>query len=154
MPTLRYVANHDVEKIIAIESESFPKPWDKEVFWILASCEGRMKLRGDRAIFMQVIDVDGEIAGYVVWEENNQDRAAHLMNIAIDSSFRRKGLATLLLVYLFDRIKSNGIQTCILEVRESNQAAIALYRSLGMKLTSRHLAYYGEEDALIYSIHF
>lgn len=152
--TIRPIAPQDVERVTAIEIECFPKPWESEVFWVLASCQGRMRLRGGKVISMRVAEIEGNIAGYVVWEENDQIASAHLMNIAVDLLFRRRGLASLLITYVFDQMRSHGMRICKLEVRESNLAAIELYKSLGMKQVSRHLAYYGEEDALIFTLRF
>jgi ribosomal-protein-alanine N-acetyltransferase len=101
---------------------------------------------------MDVVEEDGETAGYIVWEENRVTLYGRIMNIAVRQSSRRKGFGRLLLVHSLKSQKSNGMKICELEVRDSNFAARHLYESVMMKVSGRETSYYDSEDAIIYSI--
>lgn len=151
---VRPIEPGDVESVIGIEEDSFPKPWENDVFRILAAWYGEVMVENRRTVLMRVAEINEQVVGYIVWEENRDTFTAHLMNLAITSSFRRKGYATLLAIYAFDKMKGQEMKRCILEVRESNLAAIELYRQLGMKHTGRRPNYYDDEDALIFTKSF
>jgi ribosomal protein S18 acetylase RimI-like enzyme len=51
-------------------------------------------------------------------------------------------------------MRDEGIKTCELEVRESNQNARNLYSKAGMVAVDRVARYYDSEDAIIYAIEF
>ena len=60
-----------------------------------------------------------------------------ILNLAVAPAFRRAGLATLMLQFEF---RNSAIY--LLEVRESNSAARALYQRLGFTEISRRRDYY------------
>jgi ribosomal-protein-alanine N-acetyltransferase len=101
---------------------------------------------------MYVIEDDGELAGYVVWEEDVQSDEGHLLNIAIRPQNRRMGMGRELLDYALKTMREHKMASCRLEVRESNTPAIALYIQAGMSIQSHDSGYYEEEDALIFTI--
>ncbi len=77
-----------------------------------------------------------------------------LLHIAIISDYRSKGYGALLLRYLEEISLAAGHARMWLEVRESNYAARALYRSAGYRPVGRRRGYYprpGEnaEDAIL-----
>ena len=93
-----------------------------------------------------------EIEGYVVWSENIEQQEGRILNIAIKPEKRGKGLGEKILSVTFDSMLENGITSCTLEVRVSNQAARSLYEKMGMKASERVHNYYEDEDAIIYRI--
>lgn len=54
-----------------------------------------------------------------------------IMRIAVDEALRRRGVARQLLEETLRYCKQNGADTILLDVRESNQAAISLYKKHG-----------------------
>ncbi len=75
----------------------------------------------------------------------------HIMNIAVLSAYRKKGVGTLLIDDLVKKGRERGITSFTLEVRDSNVAAIALYEKKGFTLAGIRKKYYGgQEDARIY----
>ena len=96
---------------------------------------------------------DGEIRANVVSSQadlhSRYADAWHLMNIAVDPAARRRGIATALLTELLERAGREGQYT--LEVRLSNQPAIALYERFGFQSAGLRRGYYhdNKEDALI-----
>jgi ribosomal-protein-alanine N-acetyltransferase len=73
----------------------------------------------------------------------------HLMNIAVDPAERRRGVATALLERMLHRAGPEEPYT--LEVRPSNEGAIALYERFGFRGAGTRKRYYRDtgEDALI-----
>lgn len=82
---------------------------------------------------------------------------ASMLLIAVRPGARGKGLGGALLQALLDGLGVLGVNRCLLEVRESNKAALALYRSCGFARDGRRRGYYppkadGErEDAVLMS---
>src|SRR5205823_13690860 len=87
------------------------------------------------------------LLGYLICSRIADDW--HLMNIAVDPSARRRGLATALLEELFTCAGRDRGYT--LEVRTSNGPAIALYERFGFRAAGIRKRYYQDtgEDALI-----
>jgi ribosomal-protein-alanine N-acetyltransferase len=82
---------------------------------------------------------------------------AELLDLIIHPQYRRQGYASFLLQYSLNELFLAGITTCHLEVRVSNEAAIALYESVGFRRVGRRPGYYCEaqtaEDALLFCWH-
>jgi [ribosomal protein S18]-alanine N-acetyltransferase len=76
-----------------------------------------------------------------------------LENIVVVPEERGRGIGLRLMEELLARAKQTNGETVFLEVRESNVAAISLYRRLGFQQTGRRKSYYSDpiEDALLYS---
>ena len=76
---------------------------------------------------------------------------ADVLNLAVAPDCRRQGLGRKLLCTLTELLHSRGIESLSLEVRPTNQAALALYSDLGFAQVGRRPKYYVNptEDALI-----
>jgi len=75
---------------------------------------------------------------------------AHITLLGIDPAYRRLGLGRWLLIHLLRAAGDRGLTHATLEVRQSNQVAIALYRSLGFRIAGERRHYYADdENALI-----
>ncbi|MDR2000450.1 MAG: ribosomal protein S18-alanine N-acetyltransferase [Zoogloeaceae bacterium] len=75
---------------------------------------------------------------------------ADLLNITIAPEAQRRGWGLLLLDHLFTVARRHGATRMILEVRQGNDAALALYRHAGFAEIGRRRAYYqGKEDAIV-----
>ena len=75
-------------------------------------------------------------------------------NIVVDEKFRRSGVGSSLVQKLLAAARTAGVLAVILEVRESNVAAMRLYESIGFKPEGRRKNYYQQptEDAVLYSL--
>lgn len=79
-----------------------------------------------------------------------------LINIAIVAEHQQSGLGSALLASVLQEAHARGCEVCVLEVRASNQPALALYRSSGFTECGVRKAYYAplegkgpREDALL-----
>jgi ribosomal-protein-alanine N-acetyltransferase len=77
----------------------------------------------------------------------------HVHNLAVAPDARRQGLARRLLTLALEAAARHGARTALLEVREGNEAARALYRALGFAEEGRRRGYYSSpiEDAILLS---
>lgn len=95
------------------------------------------------------VSENGEIRGYMgLWKIIDE---AHITNLAVHPSYRRKGVAKVLLLNTLDECYADKIKYLTLEVRVSNASAINLYESFGFKSLGVRKKYYqnNNEDALI-----
>lgn len=101
--------------------------------------------RGYLAFEASVLELDGQIAAFLVIRQTAPDEA-EILNIAVDPAHRRRGLARKLLASAF-----RSPRTFFLEVRQSNTSAQALYRSFGFTRCGRRPGYYRhpDEDAIL-----
>jgi len=76
---------------------------------------------------------------------------AHIMNIAVDPSFRGRGAGKKLLSAILKSAKKLGLGEITLEAAADNTAAIALYEKAGFKREGvRPRYYHDKKDAYIY----
>ena len=137
--SLRTLGYSDLPSVISIERRSFPTPWSLAMFVL--------ELSKPSSICLAAHAPDGEIHGYLICAR--YDKVWHLMNVAVAPEMRRRGVAAALINEMFLRSGSGSRFT--LEVRESNQPAIAMYERLGFRRAGRRQRYYQDngEDALI-----
>lgn len=151
---IRPIHLDDLISVIEIEQSSFPSPWDQSVFFQLALSSGRFLIDDDSIVIMNVIGKKGSVIGYVAWEEYGEDNHGHILNLAVHTDYRRQGIGQKLLDHALTTMKSSKIETCELEVRNSNHWARHLYENAGMMAVDRRVGYYESEDAIIYAITF
>ena len=134
-----------VPDVAAIERECFSQPWSEDM---LAE-----ELYNDNASFIVAEADDGTVLGYagltVVLDEGSIDK------VAVKGKYRRMGVADAL-VDAFVRFGRANLAFLTLEVRASNQAAIALYLKHGFTQVGRRKNYYTKpaEDAVIMTRYF
>jgi ribosomal-protein-alanine N-acetyltransferase len=77
------------------------------------------------------------------------DERAHLVLLAVDPAFRRRGIARRLVVWLLESAAVAGMSSVHVELRADNRPARALYRAAGFVESLRIPRYYrGRETAL------
>jgi ribosomal-protein-alanine N-acetyltransferase len=135
---VRRLAYSDLPAVISIERRSFPAPWSLAMFVL--------ELSKPSGICLAAVE-DGELRGYLVC--SRYDRVWHLMNVAVAPERRRRGTARRLISRLIE--EGGGRLPFTLEVRVSNNEAIAMYESLGFRSAGVRPRYYQDngEDALI-----
>ncbi len=135
---IRRLGYGDLPTVISIERRSFPTPWSLAMFVL--------ELSKPSGICLAAEDENG-LVGYLVCAR--YDEVWHLMNVAVVSEHRRRGIASELIDRLFEEAGGNSRFT--LEVRVSNLPAIAMYEGIGFRSAGRRRRYYRDngEDALI-----
>ena len=76
---------------------------------------------------------------------------SQITNVAILPAYRGRGIGTQLFGAVIEAVKTKGVTAMTLEVRPSNEPALALYRGYGFKEAGRRPHYYQDdgEDAII-----
>jgi ribosomal protein S18 acetylase RimI-like enzyme len=99
--------------------------------------------------FTCLCELDSEIVVVLQWRHLGEE--AEILDVAVPARHRRKGYARFLLRNFLDLARERGIHELFLEVRESNVAALALYREFRFEATGRRPNYYREpaEAALL-----
>jgi ribosomal-protein-alanine N-acetyltransferase len=136
---VRRLTYADLPQVVAIERRAFPTPWSLAMFVLELSKPSGICL----AAF-----VEGELRGYLVC--SRYDTVWHIMNVAVDPGRRRMGIATTLLMRLFERVDDPEAHYT-LEVRRSNHGAMELYDRYGFRAAGVRRRYYQDngEDALV-----
>jgi ribosomal-protein-alanine N-acetyltransferase len=134
--------------ILKIEEACFSAPWTRKM--MEAELSGNPFAHFLLAKPLSPCQVDfGSIVAYlcfwVVFEE------VRLMNLAVIESMRHRGIAKALVTEALELGQAQAAVRAVLEVRASNHAAHALYRSLGFRNVSNRPMYYTNpiEDALL-----
>ncbi|HSG97039.1 MAG TPA: ribosomal protein S18-alanine N-acetyltransferase [Woeseiaceae bacterium] len=141
--TVREMIHDDLAMVSDIERRSYEFPWSHGVFrdCLLAGYQNIVLVR------------DREIAGYGVLSVAAGE--AHILNICVDPQYRSRGYGEKLLDELLFRARSASVRQVFLEVRPSNDRAIALYRKKGFHQVANRPAYYqaheGREDAAVFA---
>jgi len=75
-------------------------------------------------------------------------------NVVVDERHRQRGVGTSLVRKLLADAGAAGVESAVLEVRESNRPAVLLYENIGFKTEGRRKNYYQTptEDALLYRL--
>lgn len=91
--------------------------------------------------------LNGEIIAYAGAMQS--DDKMELLKIAVAEDFQHQGIAKNLLSYVANDMRALGCQDCILEVKSSNEKAIAFYKSQAFKQISMRKNYYSDGKAAI-----
>ncbi len=139
---LRPMQLDDIEAVQVIEDEAYPFPWSHGIFadCLRAGYEGRL-----------LVTESDELRGYALWSWGVGE--AHLLNLCIAPRWQGRGLGRFLLESCLDEIACCDVDRLLLEVRASNDLAIALYERIGFSRIGLRRDYYpaadGREDAWI-----
>ncbi len=138
--------------MLPIEQAAHAYPWSEAV---LASCFGeRYRVFG---LFIEEETGQPQLVGYAIYQYLFEE--ATLMNICINPNAQGRGLGNTLLSQSMQMLVDDAaIEVVFLEVRQSNQAAIALYHKLGFTIDGERKNYYetatGRETAVLMSKRF
>ena len=140
-PRIRLAKPSDVHVLADIEKSSFSDPWPASAFT-------DVMLMPSATALIAVDENDVPMGYCVLLTAADQGEVA---NIAVACGARRQGLAAALLREATAHATARGVADLFLEVRASNVAALALYRSFGYQEIGRRPGYYQRptEDALV-----
>ena len=135
------VISTDVDTLVAIEQLATPYPWSRALF---ESCLQSSYLN-------YALRHDGQLIGYYFAQRVLDELT--LFNITIAPKYQGKGFGRELVQHIIQQARKYDCLQIWLEVRASNQSAIALYRSAGFQQSGVRKGYYqntaGQEDAVV-----
>ncbi|MCI1029114.1 ribosomal protein S18-alanine N-acetyltransferase [Pantoea dispersa] len=144
MTAISFITPDLQPRLLEIERRAHAFPWSEQTF---------ASNQGERYVNL-CLHADGQLAGFAITQVVLDE--ASLFNIAVDPAFQRRGYARQLLQQLITELEQRAVMTLWLEVRASNQPAIALYQQLDFHQVSVRPNYYptvsGREDAIIMAL--
>ena len=96
-----------------------------------------------------VIDLGGEIVGYLAALVRKDSPNIRLYSLMIDSRHRSRGYAVELIHFLERESRASGRAQISLEVREGNYPAVSLYTSCGFQMGEKLAGYYPDGESAI-----
>lgn len=132
----------DLDGVLDVERTSFNNPTTREWY------EGELR-RPDVCFIYVLRTAEEAVAGFcALWLVAGQ---AHINNLAVRPALRGRGLGRFLLDEVLRQVRALGADSATLEVRRSNDAALALYRGAGFRQAGVRVEYYAQpiEDALV-----
>jgi ribosomal-protein-alanine N-acetyltransferase len=137
----------DLPEVLAIENDVYPHPWTRGNFLdSLYSGYEAWTLR----------EPGGMLAGYFLVMLAVDE--AHLLNISVRRDLHGKGIGRMQLDKIVGMAKEKGMASILLEVRPSNQRALAVYKQYGFEQIGVRKGYYPasnntREDAIVMRFH-
>jgi len=136
----------DLDRVMEIDASLSEAP-----HWPLSAYrEALAPIAGPPRIALVAIDPDtGNVAGFAV--ASLVPPQAELETIVVAANRQRRGLGRRLMQALAVELRQSPVVEILLEVRASNQPALAFYRRLGFLETRRRPRYYAdpEQDAVL-----
>jgi [ribosomal protein S18]-alanine N-acetyltransferase len=142
--TVTAMNEQHLEAVQAIEQSSFIAPWSSQLF--------NQELQLSVALsLIAAIREDGreKVIGYFcAWIVEDD---CTVLRIACHPQHRRRGIGSMLLQQGLAKAGERGARRASLEVRPSNDSALAFYRACGFTIAGVRKGYYPEtgEDALV-----
>ena len=130
----------DAKAMLALERRAFTDPWTEASF---------REALASAWTFGLVAETGRGLMGYLIGRE--VAGTGEILNLAVVPESRRRGIAGALLEAGLGAFRRRRVHEVILEVRESNQPAQALYLGRGFRAVGQRASYYRNprEDALV-----
>ena len=138
---IRRMREEDLADVARLEKEIFSDPWS----------ENAIRESMEQSQLLSALE-DGVLVGYLIVYYVLED--GEIARIAVESDFRRNGVASRLMKELAFICADNGVNKLLLDVRESNESAKAFYKKKGFVLDGVRKNYYTNptENAILMSL--
>lgn len=143
--SVRRLRTEDLDSVLELQRRSFAHPWSAELFKREMTHDWSTILLAEERLSR----TDGRIVGFLIyWLVHDE---VHILNLATAPEYRRQGVARALLEATIETGRRHKCAMATLEVRRSNEAAIALYRGYGFRPVGVRPNYYVDEgeDAIV-----
>ena len=128
----------DLKRVFEIESMSFDQSYGINMFQQLY----------DMGIGFLVAEEDEYVIGYVMFWIKYENQG-HIISIAVDKNYRRRGAGTELLVKAIAILSLLNIDAIYLEVKDTNTGAVKFYENFNFKKDRVVPGYYENGDGAI-----
>jgi len=130
-----------VSRVLELEELCFSDPWSEKLF--------RQESRPEAHRWNLVLLDGDQVAAYAInWVVSGE---THLLNFAVRPGLQGQGLGRAFLRWLMGAARESGDTVFLLEVRASNERALRLYESEGLRVITTRDNYYPDtgEEALV-----
>lgn len=144
MITYRQPIALDIPVLASYEKQLFPySPWNTAQF--------KEEFAGiPTTRYMSVAEADNKIIGYCGVFVPAPGVEADILTVAVLPEYRRQGIAKEFMRQIEEWSQERGASAMMLEVEQTNESAIELYKSLGYMKISVRMDYYGPgKDAFV-----
>ncbi|MFW9786999.1 MAG: GNAT family N-acetyltransferase [Candidatus Thorarchaeota archaeon] len=147
--TLREFEPDDIKHVVSINQKCLPENYPDQFFMGL-------HYHAPKAFF--VAEHEGEIIGYIMCRIERgisgfgrmPVKKGHIVSVAVLHTMRKKGVGTALITAGMKGMMDYGATEFFLEVRKTNENAIAVYETLGYSVRRVLRGYYRDgEDAYL-----
>jgi ribosomal-protein-alanine N-acetyltransferase len=144
-PHIRWMINRDLKQVLAIENQCFEFPWGQDA---LIRCLGQRNCIGHVATIEDGSAL-GQVVGYMIYEIHRN--RLHILSLAVHPDHQRQGVGAAMVAKLTGKLSYERRNRIMLEVRETNLAALLFFKSQGFKAISVLRDYYEgtDEDAYL-----
>ena len=132
--SIRKVQKKDYKKVIKISIDSFPEEDAEEIITRLFEIEH---------FYVAELGEEDVVVGFVAFGIYSI-KTTHIMILAVESAYRRKGIGSKLLERVVEITEMLPINLIRLEVRLTNTSAITFYEEYGFKITGTIEQYYDD----------
>ena len=141
---VRMALPSDAATLASIHARSFARAWDEAAMAQFLGVPGVLAL-------VASTKREGPAQGFLLARAASDE--AEILTLGVLPTHRRQGLARALLAEAVAGLRRAGGRCLFLEVEAGNEAALALYRSLGAVAVGRRPGYYEHgADAAIFSL--
>jgi ribosomal-protein-alanine N-acetyltransferase len=134
----------DLRSVLSIERAAYGFPWSEGIF--------RDCLQVGYCCW--VVGRDDDVEAYGIMQVAVSE--AHVLNLCVEPVAHGQGVGRAMLRCLLQVARDHGADNAYLEVRPTNEHALALYRSEGFRTVGTRRGYYpsedGREDAFVPSL--
>ena len=138
---LRPMFEADLDAVMTVERAGYSHPWSQGIF--------SDSMKAGHLCWMA--ELEGLAVGHGVMMVAAGE--AHILNVCVHPDYQGRGIGRRILNHLLHLARRRDADMALLEVRPSNEAAVALYDSVGFNEIGRRPNYYpahvGREDALM-----
>lgn len=144
---LRELRFFDLGEILGIERELFPDPWS------LSQFKEELRYVPSSRYYVVLEDLSGaapRIVGYAGIAFTGASEPVDIHTLGVTKEYQGRGLGQRLLDHLTEKAREIKASSILLEVRDGNEPARALYGKNGFTEISRRVGYYARfGDALV-----
>ncbi|MGC9148178.1 MAG: GNAT family N-acetyltransferase [Sulfolobales archaeon] len=121
---------HDLNDILRIYDESRKFLDDEDEEWFRSIIKSR-----SRRINLYTLRINGgSVVGFTVLYKNKRRKSVYIDSLALDMSYRGRGLGKVFLEKLEDLFRKEGFEKIYLTVKHNNLRALSLYLKKGFRI--------------------
>jgi ribosomal-protein-alanine N-acetyltransferase len=129
-----------IGQILPIENDCYSDPWNSSHFLY--------EIYNQHSKSYVALSEHDSVYGYIITHHILDNIS--VLNLTVNKSCRRTGVASKLLMHVSDIAKNENVNTIDLEVRKSNIIALSLYRKEQFEILGERRNFYSDgEDAII-----
>lgn len=133
-------SSEDMDAVAELEKQAFSDPYSlKMLNDTMCTCSDTI----------YVARTSEEVAGYIIFQKAGDE--GELLRVAVSSEMKRKGIGAKLVDAMINNFSESKVTDVFLEVRETNEAAIQLYKNKNFQIVATRKDYYRNpvENAII-----